>query len=90
MDTRQRIGFKYNSPTNEETNEVEDVDDLFNIMLGKESDDKENKEFGDTKCLKCGSLFFKKNHRHKFCQTSCRMTYWENKNGKELKRGKVE
>jgi len=74
---KRTIGFKSNI---EPDTVAANVDDLTNTLLDKGS--------GDTSCIHCGSLFWKKNHRHKFCKTDCRMTYWENNNDKKLKRGR--
>ena len=41
-------------------------------------------------CVNCGKSFTYKNKKKKYCSTKCRQLKWENKNGKKLKRGRVE
>ena len=41
-------------------------------------------------CVHCGASFTYKNKKKKYCSEKCRQEYWENKNGKKLKRGRVK
>ena len=41
-------------------------------------------------CLHCGQSFTYKSKKKTYCSEKCRQLYWEKKNGKKLKRGRVE
>jgi len=45
---------------------------------------------GEKNCLNCNEIFEYKNKKKKYCSDACRIAYWEQKNGKELKRGKAK
>lgn len=54
----------------------------------RNNDNRSNENSNLRVCKNCGQSYVHKHHKQMYCKTECRITFWENKTGKKLKKGR--
>jgi len=79
---KRTIGFKQNG---KDKNNAYD-NRIYENRMEQKTDTKIVSQSNLRTCQNCGNTYQYKHHKQKYCKDECRIEFWENKNGRKLKK----